>query len=582
MITRRLVRIAPLASVALGMGSLLACVARPAPTPLPEPTRLAISIPADRALDAFAMSPDGRWLAYSAEGATDGRLHLFLRSVDGTEDRELDEAIDAHSPFFSPDGNWVAYFSRGGIWKSSTGRDAAPQKLCDAPTDSAGGAWTDDGRVVFAPLGGQGLMAVSDEGGTPGSLTTLNTRDGDLAHGWPHALPHGGLIFTRVQRGRDAHIEALPAPSSSNASARRVLPVLGQAQYVSTGHLVYSYLGDLLAVRFDINDLQTRGDPVVLEKGIMSSSGFDHLGSSAFSVSPNGTLAWLPSGADDLRSHLVRVDYHGMLSPLAAPAAQYQTPRISPDGRRIAVVVRSGIMTRDIQILDATRPERVVFTVQGGDNQSPAWMPDGRLSFASNRDGLQKIYVTAIGTKRGPAPLFSANASSARNPASWSRAPLLLALYEIDEFRGRDVLVYHVGEAVLPVAATPANERSPALSQDSRWIAYVSDASGRDEVYTKRLEEMSDERRISRAGGVEPVWTRDGLLYREGDRVVLADKTLFEGRFEKDPGANAAAYDVDPRGRFLLMLKSARVVHELRLVTNWGTDLVRHVPGAVN
>jgi hypothetical protein len=105
----------------------------------------------------------------------------------------------------------------------------------------------------------------------------------------------------------------------------------------------------------------------------------------------------------------------------------------------------------------------------------------------------------------------------------------------------------------------------------------VSDASGRDEVYMKRLDDGSEARQVSHAGGLEPVWTREGLFYREGDRVMLNDTPLFEGRFEKDPGGNLAAYDADPRGRFLIMLKTARRPGEMRVVKNWGTELVQLV-----
>jgi hypothetical protein len=404
-------------------------------------------------------------------------------------------------------------------------------------------------------------------------------------------------VFTVSQKGRDAHLETV---SASNVRGREPVPVVGQAAYVSTGELVYSYLGDLLAVPFDAAGLTARGVPVALVRGIQSSSEYDGLGHAGFAVSPNGTLAWLPASVQDQQSSLVRVDFSGAVAPLGGPPDVYQTPRLSPDGRRLAVVTRSGLMTRDIRVLDAAHPDRVQLTIQGGDNQSPAWVPDGRLSFASNRDGVQRIYLVTVDARNQghqgptpapkPQPLFSTDVSSPRNPASWRdpprggrdgrRTPSLLAFYEIDQFRSRDVLVYRVGEAILPVAATNANERSPWLAPDGRSIAYVSDASGRDEVYVKALPPNGDEseaRQVSRAGGTEPVWSTAGLLYRERDRLLLDGKVLFEGRFEHDAAANAADYDVDPKGRFLVMLKRAGHPGELRLVKNWGRELIEKV-----
>jgi Tol biopolymer transport system component len=244
------------------------------------------------------------------------------------------------------------------------------------------------------------------------------------------------------------------------------------------------------------------------------------------------------------------------------------------------VVARSGVMTREIRVLDTAHPERVVLTITGGDNQSPAWVDARRLTFGSNRDGLQKIYVVNVDGRRPPAPLFTADATAARNPASWARK--VLALYEIEPARSRDVLVYRVGESIAPVAATNANERSPSVSPDGRWIAYVSDASGRDEVYLTRLDRAGDPLALTKSGATEPSWSREGLLYREGERIVLrslrdgtfADpQVLFEGHFERDPGANLAAYDVDPQGRFFIMLKSAAKPRELRVVKNWANEL---------
>ena len=283
----------------------------------------------------------------------------------------------------------------------------------------------------------------------------------------------------------------------------------------------------------------------------------------------------------------MRVDRTGSYSTLPGPAEVYQTPRISPDGRRLAVVVRPDVMTREIRVLDAAHPDRVLQTLQGGDNQSPAWMPDSRrLAFGSNRDGIQKIYVAPV-SGREPKPLFSIDVSVPRNPASWIRTPPLLALYEIDPVQRRDVMIYHVDQSVTPVAATAANERSPVLSPDGRWIGYVSDESGRDEIYVKSVDDQSDATPVTTGGAIEPVWTREGLFYRQGDRLMLVDwkegkageiKEVLEGAFERDPGANSAAYDVDPKGQFFLMLKSAIAPRQLRMVTNWGTELARLVP----
>jgi Tol biopolymer transport system component len=563
-------------ALALSCVVIISACAQAAPPP--PAVRFTVPISDGRVLGSFAVSPDGQRAVYSAESAADGRRRLFVRSLvdDAAPDRELPDTVGATTPFFSPDGSSVAYFSQGALWHRPVSGGGNSVRVIDAPGGSAGGTWSDAGWIVFAPLH-TGLLAVRLSGGTTERLTELNAADDELEHGWPHMLPGGSMVFTVSQRGRDPHLEVLPLKGERR---RLRVPIIGQAQFVETGHLVYSFLGNLMAVRFNLEKLAIDGVPVALAKGIQTSAGFGVLGRSGFAVSRTGTLVWLRATADEGKSRLVRVERDGSVSMLAAPADVMQTPRLSPDGRRLAVVARSGVMTRDIRVLDVAQPERVMLRIEGGDNQSPAWRDTRRLSFGSNRDGVQKIYVTSVDSKRPPAPLFTANATTARNPASW--AARLLALYEIEPGRGRNVLVYRIGESIAPIAATDANERSPSVTRDGRWIAYVSDASGRDEVYVARLDRPGDAIQVSKTGATEPVWGREGLFYREGDRVMLRTleganlgepQEVVEGHFERDPGSNLPSYDVDPQGRFFIMLKSASQPRELRVVKNWGTEL---------
>ena len=559
------------------LAATLSAVAACGSPPPPAAIRSTLAVPDDRILGSFVVSPNGEQLGYSAESVADGRRRLYLQSVDGgAAPREVPGTIGATIPFFSPDGSSIGYFAQGAIWRIAVSGGGAPTRVVDASVESAGATWTNEERIVFAPLH-TGLMSVSAGGGAPAAVTTVGGADGELEHGWPHALPDGSIVFTVSQRGRDPHLEVL---SKDGERTRLRVPIFGQAQFVETGHLVYSFLGNLMAVKYNVDEAEIDGVPALIAKGMQTSSGFGVLGRSHFALSRTGTLVWLRTGADAGKSRLVRVDRTGRAVPLAAPAEILQTPRLSPDGRRLAVVARSGVMTREIRVLDAAQPDRVVMTIHGGDNQSPAWMDSRRLTFGSNRDGVQKIYVTSVGQTRQATPLFTADATLARNPASWARR--LLALYEIEPARGRNVLVYRMGESIAPVAATESNERSPAVSPDGRWIAYVSDASGRDEVYAGRLDSIDKATQLTNAGATEPVWAREGLFYREGESVVLralddgklgAPKALFDGHFERDPGANLASYDVDPRGRFFIMLKSALRPRELRVVKNWGGEL---------
>lgn len=548
-----------------------ACAGAPEPPP-PAPVAFQLAIPDDRVLDSFAASPDGRWLVYAAVTASDRRRRLFVRelSAGAAGERELAETAGARNPFFSPDGSAVAYFNLGALWRVAVG-GGMPQRIADAPFGSAGGTWTPDGRIVFAPRGGIGLTAVPATGGGAERLTSINAKEGEVEHGWPHALPNGGLLFTVAERDRDPHLEVLGADKQRT---RLRVPIIGQSHYLGSGHIVYGFLGNLMSVPFDAAESELRGVPVAAERGLQSSGGYGPLGKTGVAASREGTLIWVPAGANDATSEIVRVGRDGSFKSIGAPPAMYQTPRLTSDGRRLAVVVRD-VLTREIRVLDPSRPAAPAWTIRGGDNQSPAWMDNRRLTFGSNRDGPHRIYVaTATGQ---PSPLFDADVSSVRNPGSWARAQTLFALSEIDALRRRNVLIYRVGESITPAAATPANERSPTLSLDGRWLAYVSDAIGRDEVFIKPLDESFEAMQLTSKGATEPLWTREGLYYREGDKMMLATfpsgppgtlREVFEGQFEHDPGANLPAYDVDSRGGFV-MLRSTRIARELRVIQNW-------------
>ena len=233
-------------ALALSLGVLAACESSPPPLPA---IRVTVPVPEDRVLSSFAASADGARIAYSAESVADGRRRIYVvETSDPTAERELPDTIGASSPFFSPDGSSLAYFSRGAIWRVAVAEDREPVRVADAPVESAGGTWTADDRIVFAPLGTSGLMAVPAAGGGATALTEVNGADGELEHGWPHALSDGSTVFTVSERGRDAHIEVL---SPEKQRTRLRVPIVGHAQYVQTGHLVYSFLGNLMAVRFN-------------------------------------------------------------------------------------------------------------------------------------------------------------------------------------------------------------------------------------------------------------------------------------------------------------------------------------------
>ncbi len=561
--------------VAVLSGLVVWWLLRPVDSPRPPRMELVLGLPEEHRVQALTLSPDGRFIAYTTNAA--GPSQVAVRSLDTNKPVLLDGTTGAHQPFFSPDGRWLGFFADGKLRKIPTEGGAA-QDVCDAPVDSAGGAWSADHRIVFAPLDGRGLVTVDADGGKPEILTRIDMSQGEIAHGWPHFLPaSGGLIFTIARRDKDPRIAVLEPDASA---PRLLLPAHGPVQYVSSGHLVYSFIGRLFALAFDASTHQSQGGPIPIAAGIQASPrGFDALGQAVFGASRNGVIAYLPGSAEAPTNELVWVARDGSTAAVPSPTGVYETPRVSPAGMHVAVVVRNGPFSREVWVHELSNGRRTKLTSEGSQNHSPVWSPDGReLAWASNRSGLQSVYVQPVAGNHQARLLLGGQ--DTHNPASWSR-PGTLAFYEVYGSAGRDIWLHFPDGRTRPVVATPANERAPALSPDGQWIAYTSDSSGTDEIYIQSVD-GGPSSRVSLNGGTEPMWSRDGreLFFRHADHMMAAPIVtkpslqagtavrLFTRDFQLDPGDNLPNYDVAPDGRFLMVRRTDAPV-DLTIVLNW-------------
>jgi len=537
--------------------------------------RFEAGLPTDHRVGELAVSPDGAFLAYTTD--TTGPSRIYVRSLDQLDPIALEETAGAHNPFFSPDGQWLGFFADDKL-RTIPVRGGRALDVCDAPVDSAGGSWGVDGQIVFAPLDGRGLVKVDRQGGVPQVLTKVDAAAGEIAHGWPHVLPGGaGVVFTIARKGRDPRMAVL---SAQDAAPRLLLPINGPAQYVSSGHLVYNFSGQLFTLSFDLSTLDRRGGPVGLTREVAGSpQEFDGLGFSVFGISREGLLAYLPRAPEDPPNELVWVTRDGSSSPLPNTPAPHRTPRLSPDGSRVALAVSSGPFTRDVWIQELATGRRMKLTTEGSENHSPVWSRDGRdVAFASNRSGPQNIYVQPATTRRGEAGRLLDGAGT-HNPSSWGEGATL-AFYEVSSTTGRDIWLHEGRGNTRPLVATPANERAPAVSPDGHWLAYTSDASGTDQVYVQSIA-GGDPVRVSATGGTEPLWARGGheLFYRHADQMMAVPiftdfslrvgtaTRLFVRGYERDPGGNLPNYDVAADGRFL-MLRRSDPPRDLRIIVN--------------
>ena len=339
-----------------------------------------------------------------------------------------------------------------------------------------------------------------------------------------------------------------------------------------------------MAVPFDVPTLQIRGAPAPVVEGVMQGSrGLTH-----FSVSQNGSLAYLPGTLLKRESQIVWVDREGRDHAVGAPPRAYFHPRLSPDGSRIALEVEGA--QAGVWVYELARGALSRFTVADGWNA--IWTPDSqRLTFEGGAPRNSGIFWRSADAS-GKDERLTSTASRRNIPVSW--APDGSALAFVTEEGA--LMIYRVGDrSTRPVFEAPFNQSSGMFSPDGRWLAYSSNETGRMEIYVQAYPDGGHKVQLSTTGGTEPMWARNGreLFYRRGDQMLavpiqsgptlVAGKPilLFEQPYQRRAGVNRANYDVSKDGRFLMIKTHGadRKPTGIRFVSEWFTELRQRLPG---
>ena len=543
------------------------------------------------------LSPDGTVVVFSASpDGTMEKARLYRRSLDGP-----DAAIVPGTPegacmaSFSPDGQWVVYWAGGKLYKVPA-KGGAPVPLCDLKARPFGISWAPDGRIIFGRAGA-GLAYVPAAGGTVDTLTTIDaTRE--QTHRLPHVLPGGkGLVFTAMRSnvGLESQVEWL---SLETGQRKMLIEDAADGRYLPTGHLVFVRRGALMVVAFDLAGLQTSGPAVTAVPRLMQAFNvlMPDMNSAAgqYSVSASGALVWAAGGMlPDLVSQLYWVDRSGRAEPWYAFGTRaVGTLRLSPDGRR--VVYATVGFDRGVWVYDIRRNRATRLT---SDNQTwfvaPSWTPDGkRVAFSWWKNGLHMWLTPADGA--GKMEQLPRTEFSQQRGSSWTRDGRHFAFVDTGGETGSDVDVLRMADRqVTAFAATKAAEAFPEFSPDGRWLAYVSNESGRNEVYVRSFPDGRRTLPISTEGGTSPLWGPGGrelfywdLGFKKLTIVdVSAGQTLSAGTprllFEFTAAASAMirTYDITPDGQRFLVQKVPTIspvpVTELNLVRRWFDEVKR-------
>ena len=563
-------------------------LARPKPVP-PPVTRLRITMSPGQDLapvtTAFAaISADGHRIAYVGE-APNGQPQLWIRDLEGLDARALPGTVGATAPTFSPDGNWLVFVSGSKLRKTPvTGGEI--MTLADSVNAvSQVSAWLTDGTVVFTGADFQ-LRTVRASGGT---VTAIPLPPGDtLGRLAVRPLPRSDAVL--VTACTDVCNRMSLGVVTLRTGEFRPLADAATGWYASSGHLVAARrTGEVVAIPFDLDKLETRGEPVPLFDGVFVFFGIMPL----MELAPNGTLLYERSGGVGQASTVVRVTRDGRATPLdpAWPAAEFGAPALSPDGRRLAVSVVSGPRL-DIWIKELDRGALSLLTTGEGFNYSPGWRPgSSEVSYISSegRFHLRVRRPDGSGTIRR----IRLPGNTMVGDPDWTPDGKWVLVW-VSNDGGYDIYAQSTGsDSVIPFAtAKEYNELHPAVSPDGHWVAYTSTETGRAEIYLRPFPEAARERiPVSRSGGSLPGWSRDGrelFFVSERSELMTVPVTWSTRPVLGEPrilfplgnlvGANPAderPFEPEPGGKSFIMLQrgETKTTPQLVLVLNWFEEL---------
>lgn len=544
---------------------------------------------------AILFSPNGTHLV--STNSVSGKIRLFARQLSESDSHAIDGTDGAIDTFFSPDGQWLAFFANGELKKVRLTGGVA-ESLCKAQ-NARGGVWADDGSIIFTPGTDAPLYRVGSSGGPVKALSTLDTSARERSHRWPATLPDGkGIVFSvAYETGNPLDDASIAVLDPANGKHKIIIRGGAFPRYVSTGHLVYARRRSLLAVPFDLKRLEVTGPPMAVLANIMTNPAN---GRAQFSFSNSGDLVYVEGEADDttnIREPLVWVDRHGNEQALTKAGMRYSKPRLGPDGRTLFIQIddpEASVWSYSIERGTLTR------LTTSGVSYGPVPSPDGtRVAYEATRNGVAGILIVRID---GSDEQRLTSTKRLHLASSWSPDGKTLAVTSSAESGFLEVLLVDVDgdHTARTFIQGPFNAGGARFSPDAKWIAYVSDESGRNEVYVRPYEQSGARIQISTDGGSQPVWSRNGreLFFRNDDQLMVVSVNpgskltvgkpvvLFQRHTRESAAGSAygltADYDVSLEGQRFVFPKydpNVSSAPKLKVILNW-FDAITQLSGS--
>ncbi len=556
-----------------------------------EPVSFFVTPAGDERIEpnSVAISPDGRRLSYV--GSDQGSTRLYVRDLSHVEPRPVPGTERAEEPFFSPDGKWLAFFSNGELKRIPV--NGGPSLIIATNVVPRPSLWTMDNRIIIPTQAvtrrRSGLSEVSASGGAVKPIIASDTSHGENLT-YPMSLADGKTILFESFGPLSSEDDKL-AIASLGASDYTVLDFLAVKPlgYFEGFILCLRWenaQGTIVAVPVDLRERKVTGDPIELQGGVSAPY--------AVTLSKNGTLAFVTGGTS---AQLVTQDRKGKVDTLLSERRDYQSPRFSPDGTRIAFS-HSGTVTSDVSVYDV--PGRTLSRLTTGSGGSPEWYADGRRILfdrpSTATAGL--LWLPADGSTL-PEQLHPKLPSGVGIPSTPALSPDQTTIAFAARAGSQRSNIYYfkpgVDDIARPWVATSFDEVSPRFSPDGGWMAYVSNESGKDEVFVRPFPGPGSRVQVSSGGGTEPVWSRDGrrIYYRSGQRVIEADVTTgavfsFGARrsaftlttLARDEFRLSATYDISRDGQRIVFAQPTGSEQKLIVIQNWFTDVRRKLEQA--
>jgi serine/threonine-protein kinase len=570
----------PWAIAALALAAAAWAVWRPAARAV-EPhavARLELNLPPGLELftastRSVVVSPDGRRIAFV--GTRGGARQVYVRPLDQYDAAPVRGSDNATSCMFSPDGRSIAVVTAAGVLKAISLSDGLSMTVTEDVNFLYGVTWTPDDRFVFVRTGA--LWQIPHAGGTATPLTKLGGPRQDVLHVWPTALPSGKAILFGAMSADQWRVDAL---TLATGERHTVVEHASLPLYAASGHLVFLRDDRMVVAPFDASRLQLTGPATQLLESLPATT---TLGGAIVDLSLTGTAVYSPTTAV---SRLVWVSREGNSQPANDVLRNYANPRLAPDGTRV-VVQADGLWIQDLARATFTRlASRDVVT-----NGFPIWTPDGLQVIYRTTSGLQIQDADGSGRSR-----VIAGTSEFDYPGSVTPDGETLVFLRSTQETSFDVYTLFLRDPskVRTIVKTPAYEGGARLSPDGRWLTYVSNESGQNEIYLRPYDGPDHRWPISSQGGTQPLWNPNGreIFYRNGDKMMAVDvatapdvklsspRMLFEGRYAFGSGITIANYDVTRDGRRFLMVKDEAGTARLNVILNWFDDLTRVAPAA--